>query len=99
MRPDFKNIELIKKPTGKSFGEWEKETGLEKSWKTPEQIMVKPIYGPEDLADMDHLNYAAGLPPFLRGPYSTMYVMNPWTVGNMQVFQLPRNPMRFIAGT
>jgi methylmalonyl-CoA mutase len=49
-------------------------------WLTSEQIPVKPVYTAKDLENMEHLNYAAGLPPFLRGPYSTMYVMKPWTV-------------------
>ncbi len=81
MRPDFKNIDY--KPDlkdNKSFEDWEKETGNEKTWITPEQIPVKPAYGPEDLRGMEHLDYAAGIPPFLRGPYATMYVMKPWTV-------------------
>jgi len=47
---------------------------------TPEQIAVKNLYTRDDLANMEHLNYAAGLAPFLRGPYSTMYVMSPWTI-------------------
>jgi methylmalonyl-CoA mutase len=47
---------------------------------TPEQIPVKPIYSAADLSEMEHLNFAAGLPPYLRGPYSTMYVMQPWTI-------------------
>jgi methylmalonyl-CoA mutase len=47
---------------------------------TPEQIPVKPKYSADDLANLEHLNYAAGLPPYLRGPYSTMYVMQPWTI-------------------
>lgn len=47
---------------------------------TPEQIAVKPVYSADDLANMEHLSYAAGIPPFLRGPYSTMYVMKPWTI-------------------
>ena len=47
---------------------------------TPEQIPVKPYYTKEDLEDMEHLNYAAGIPPYLRGPYSTMYAMRPWTI-------------------
>ncbi len=51
-----------------------------KPWMTPEQIPVKPKYSAEDLAKMEHLNFAAGLPPYLRGPYSTMYVMQPWTI-------------------
>ncbi|KUL16834.1 MAG: Methylmalonyl-CoA mutase large subunit, partial [Proteiniphilum sp. 51_7] len=46
----------------------------------PEQIPVKPVYTKEDLEGMEHLNYAAGIPPFLRGPYSAMYVMRPWTI-------------------
>jgi methylmalonyl-CoA mutase len=51
-----------------------------KPWMTPEHIQVKPKYSAADLADLEHLNYAAGLPPYLRGPYSTMYVMQPWTI-------------------
>ncbi|HRR93634.1 MAG TPA: methylmalonyl-CoA mutase [Bacteroidales bacterium] len=50
------------------------------SWMTPEQIEVKGAYGPEDLKDAGHLGYAAGIPPFLRGPYSGMYTMVPWTI-------------------
>ena len=41
---------------------------------------MKEIYTPKDNEGMEHLNYTAGLPPFLRGPYSTMYVMRPWTI-------------------
>lgn len=44
------------------------------------EIAVKPRYSADDLAEMEHLEYAAGIPPFLRGPYSTMYVMRPWTI-------------------
>jgi methylmalonyl-CoA mutase len=50
------------------------------NWISNEQIAVKPVYTAEDLAKLEHLNYAAGLPPYLRGPYSTMYVMRPWTI-------------------
>ena len=52
----------------------------EKEWMTAEQISVKGLYSAEDLEGMEHLNYAAGVAPFLRGPYSTMYVMRPWTI-------------------
>ena len=81
MRPNFQNVD-IRKAEGKheSFAEWEKEVHNEKNWKTPEQIDVKPAYGRKDLEGMEHLNYAAGIAPFLRGPYSTMYVMRPWTI-------------------
>ena len=49
-------------------------------WMTPERIAVKTNYSASDLEGMEHLNYAAGVAPFLRGPYSTMYVQKPWTV-------------------
>src|SRR5215212_6081223 len=46
----------------------------------PEQIAVKAVYSPDDLRGMEHLEYAAGLPPFLRGPYAAMYALQPWTI-------------------
>ena len=49
-------------------------------WLTAEQIPVKGTYTEKDLEGLEHLNYAAGIAPFLRGPYSTMYVMRPWTI-------------------
>ena len=60
--------------------EWQKENGITANWKTPEQIQVKPVYTKEDLEGMEHLNYAAGIPPYLRGPYSMMYTFRPWTI-------------------
>ncbi|WP_278673205.1 methylmalonyl-CoA mutase family protein, partial [Alistipes indistinctus] len=57
-----------------------KDCGEAQPWVTPEQITVKGTYTAEDLEGMEHLNYAAGIAPFLRGPYSTMYVMRPWTI-------------------
>ena len=81
MRPDFTKVDIRSTEEKKqSFAEWEKENHIEKNWKTPEQIDVKPAYGKKDLEGMEHLNYAAGIAPFLRGPYSTMYVMRPWTI-------------------
>jgi methylmalonyl-CoA mutase len=47
---------------------------------TAEQIDVKNSYSANDLKDAEHLHFAAGIPPFLRGPYSSMYVQNPWTI-------------------
>ena len=81
MRPNFSNIDFKTTDSKQeSFEQWEQENHIEKSWKTPEQIDVKPVYGKKDLEGMEHLNYAAGIAPFLRGPYSTMYVMRPWTI-------------------
>ncbi|MBW2734070.1 MAG: methylmalonyl-CoA mutase [Deltaproteobacteria bacterium] len=47
---------------------------------TMEQIDLEPLYTAEDLAGLEHLSYEAGIPPYLRGPYATMYVSRPWTV-------------------
>ncbi|HXD92303.1 MAG TPA: methylmalonyl-CoA mutase, partial [Bacteroidia bacterium] len=47
---------------------------------TAEQIDVKNAYTATDLKDAEHLHFASGIPPFLRGPYSSMYVQNPWTI-------------------
>ena len=49
-------------------------------WQTMEHIPVPPVYGADDLAALEHLDFTAGIPPFLRGPYATMYVTQPWTV-------------------
>jgi methylmalonyl-CoA mutase len=74
MNPDFSKIN-IKSKSVSSKAKLSENTLL-----TPEQITVKPVYTADDLLGMEHLNYAAGLPPYLRGPYSTMYVMQPWTI-------------------
>ena len=81
MRPDFSKVNFqSQEDCHQSFEQWEKDNNIQKNWKTPEQIDVKPVYGHIDLEGMEHLNYAAGIAPFLRGPYSTMYVMRPWTI-------------------
>ncbi len=72
MRPKFSDI--------KYTGGAAQAANEQSAWMTPEQIAVKGVYSASDLEGLEHLNYAAGLPPFLRGPYSTMYVMNPWTI-------------------
>ena len=81
MRPVFKNIDFRSKSQNQGdASQWEKEQGIKKDWCTAEQIHVKPVYGPHDLMEMEHLNYASGITPYLRGPYSTMYVLKPWTI-------------------
>ncbi len=81
MQPDFKGIDIQSEgfsPT--DVNEWSEKNEIKAGWQTPEQIQVKPVYTKEDLEGMEHLGYAAGIPPYLRGPYSTMYVMRPWTI-------------------
>jgi methylmalonyl-CoA mutase len=50
------------------------------NWKTPEGIVVKPLYTAEDLEDLQHVNSLPGLEPFVRGPRATMYAGRPWTI-------------------
>ncbi|MDR2711860.1 MAG: methylmalonyl-CoA mutase [Clostridiales bacterium] len=87
-KPDFSQIPFQKAVACERQNErWqeriEKETGKnwqELAYKTMEQIAVQPLYTAGDYQDISHLEYMAGLPPFLRGPYPTMYVTRPWTV-------------------
>jgi methylmalonyl-CoA mutase len=74
MKPDFSKVDL---KNIKASGNAPK---AESNWTTAEQIAVKPVYTAADLEGMEHLHYAAGIAPYLRGPYSTMYVMKPWTI-------------------
>jgi methylmalonyl-CoA mutase len=76
MRPDFAKVDYRRR-SGKPGSRTSPEGRL---WLTPEDIEIRPFYTKEDLLGMEHLHYAAGLPPYLRGPYATMYVTRPWTI-------------------
>jgi methylmalonyl-CoA mutase len=73
--PDFSTIDL---GDGAPTADATSPTG--EAWLTPEQIEVKPLYGDDDLEGLDFLETIPGAPPFLRGPYPTMYVNQPWTI-------------------
>ncbi|MCK9269403.1 MAG: methylmalonyl-CoA mutase [Bacteroidales bacterium] len=81
MKPNFKNINIKSSPIPvRNAAEWEADHKISADWKTQEQISVKPVFTQADLENLEHLEYAGGIPPYLRGPYSTMYVMRPWTI-------------------
>jgi methylmalonyl-CoA mutase len=80
MTPNFKEIEITGCLETGERKDTKQPSGPETTWMTPELIPVKGVYTKADLEGMEHLNYAAGKAPFLRGPYSTMYVMQPWTI-------------------
>jgi len=74
MKPNFKDIDIkSKEKSAKSVS----DDGV---WISAEQIPIKNQYTAKDLEEVEHLNYAAGIAPFLRGPYSAMYAMRPWTI-------------------
>ncbi len=73
MKPDFSKIDI--------FNFTKSEKILEQSdFHTAENIKIKNFYTKQDWQNLEHLDYVAGLPPFLRGPYSSMYVTRPWTI-------------------
>jgi len=74
-RKDLQHIKLSDKEFSSRLPDSEKDT-----FQTPEEIEIKTSYSKEDLSEAEHLNFAAGIPPYLRGPYSTMYVSRPWTI-------------------
>ena len=74
MKPDFKKIDIKSVPASSFKG------ANNADWLTPERIPVKHVYTADDLKGMQHLGYASGIPPFLRGPYSAMYPLRPWTI-------------------
>ena len=77
MKPNFSNIDFNQ--TENKISD-HRPDNTENRWMTPEGIEVKSLYTKDDLLEMEHLNYAAGIEPYLRGPYSTMYVTRPWTI-------------------
>ena len=77
MGPNFKDIVLNRACADSCAASAAPQQNI---WETPEHINVKEIYTEKDNEGYEHLHYAAGVAPFLRGPYSTMYVMKPWTI-------------------
>jgi methylmalonyl-CoA mutase len=88
MKPDFSSISYeAPKQAAASYDDWkatvEQQSGKSLDalcWRSMEQLEVAPLYDARDLDGLEHLDYQAGLPPYLRGPYATMYVFRPWTV-------------------
>ncbi len=85
-KPDFTQLNIIH-PEKPNKEEW-KESFFTETGRTPEnvntvtmeKINIKPLYDFKDMENLQHLNYYPGIPPYLRGPYSTMYVVRPWTI-------------------
>src|SRR6266487_1528936 len=71
--PDFTRVDFADEPVAAP-------PGTAQPWITPEGIAVAPLYGPSDVAELDFLDTYPGIPPYLRGPYPTMYVTQPWTI-------------------
>jgi len=87
MKPNFKVIDLKRNTYNQSYSDWNKKVTIETKkkieemiWNTNERIAIKPLFTKEDVVNLEHSKYTAGIPPFLRGPYATMYCMRSWTL-------------------
>ncbi|MFN8357043.1 MAG: methylmalonyl-CoA mutase [Spirosomataceae bacterium] len=77
MKPDFSTIPFLSNTPSKATVQ---ASSAAKPFRTAEGILIKPHFTKADLSDAEHLQFSAGIPPYLRGPYSTMYVQQPWTI-------------------
>lgn len=85
--PDFTQIPLVLKKQQATFQKWQdlftsdmERTPEEAKVKANEGFVLHPIYTYDDIAPLSHLRFTAGIPPYLRGPYATMYSLQPWTI-------------------
>ena len=90
MKPDFSSL-TYKKTSINNTKDVE-----ESKWITAEKIAVKNTYSIKDIEGLKHLNFAAGIAPNLRGPYSTMYVMRPWTIRQYAGFSTAEESNAFL---
>ncbi len=94
MKPDFKKINIHELKAIKMPAETNKQA-TKKKWQSPEQIELKSNFSAADTASYNHLNFIAGKAPFLRGPYSTMYVTRPWTIRQYAGFSTAKESNAF----
>jgi methylmalonyl-CoA mutase len=104
--PDFTQVPLqpgnLPPHDGNGYAAWAErfrhETGTSPDdfvWQTPEQLPVKPLYASKDIEGLDHLDTMSGLPPYVRGPYPTMYVTRPWTIRQYAGFSTAKDSNAF----
>ncbi|MCS6833135.1 MAG: methylmalonyl-CoA mutase family protein, partial [Flammeovirgaceae bacterium] len=79
MQPDLKNISYDVLKSSAADASRLKRNDIH-TFPTAEKITLQPYYTEEDLQEVEHLGFTAGIPPYLRGPYTTMYVTRPWTI-------------------
>ncbi|HYG17899.1 MAG TPA: methylmalonyl-CoA mutase [Ohtaekwangia sp.] len=89
MKPDFTRIAF------NAFSPAVPTPDLASAWKSPETIDIKASYRPEDTTDLATLRYVAGIAPYLRGPYATMYATKPWTIRQYAGFSTAKDSNAF----
>ncbi|MGE3777722.1 MAG: methylmalonyl-CoA mutase, partial [Pirellulaceae bacterium] len=97
--PNFANVPLRSdRAVSPQLSAWEAAAAPhhdQLTWQTPEQIPVRPLYTARDLAGLPYVDSMPGMPPFLRGPYATMYVLRPWTVRQYAGFSTAKDSNAF----
>jgi len=88
MKPDFSKAELVKVSA-------DLVSGLHLPWLSPEKILIKSEFTEDDLLNSKLKDFTAGVPPFLRGPYATMYSVRPWTVRQYAGFSTAKDSNAF----
>jgi methylmalonyl-CoA mutase len=88
MKPDFSKIKF--EPSKKDSG-----VGDHATWISPEKISIKPTFNSSDIQNPELKNFQAGLPPYLRGPYATMYTVRPWTIRQYAGFSTAKDSNAF----
>ncbi|WP_405379765.1 methylmalonyl-CoA mutase [Maribacter sp. LLG6340-A2] len=94
-RKDLQHIQLEDGESAKLDSTGHIHNDKETFFTAAETIPIKPSYSKADLDELEHLNFAAGFPPFLRGPYSTMYVQRPWTIRQYAGFSTAKESNAF----
>ncbi len=89
MKPDFSNILF------NTYLPPVSDTGAGEAWTSAEKIEVRSSYSEEDTKDLSHPLFTAGLPPYLRGPYATMYTTRPWTIRQYAGFSTAKDSNAF----
>jgi methylmalonyl-CoA mutase len=88
MRPDFSKININQESN-------EPVDAVLKPWNSPEQIEIKPFYSEKDILDSVHTKFTSGIPPYLRGPYASMYTVRPWTIRQYAGFSTAKESNAF----
>lgn len=88
MRPDFSNININQESN-------EPADAVLKPWNSPEQISINPMYSEKDIQDLVHTKFTSGIPPYLRGPYASMYTVRPWTIRQYAGFSTAKESNAF----
>jgi methylmalonyl-CoA mutase len=87
--PDFSEIDF------NHYSPPSKPEGKPKGWTSAEKIEVKPFYRKDDMQHLGHLEFGAGVPPYLRGPYATMFTSRPWTIRQYAGFSTAKESNAF----